>query len=68
MGPASCAGAVPASSDEPGADAPASERPLTVLDAWMKAQRQLRQGMTMREIVRQEFEDIYPGEVEQAGS
>ena len=46
---------------------PKAERGLTVLDAWTKAQRQLHRGMTMREIVREEFEDVYPGDVEQVG-
>lgn len=45
--------------------APQGERAVTVLDAWVKAQRQLNRGMTMREIVRAEFEDVFPGDVEQ---
>lgn len=52
-------------SNEEEANIPKGERAVTVLDAWTKAQRQLKRGVTMREIVRGEFEDIYPGDVEQ---
>ena len=51
-----------------GSEADKGDKAVTVLDGWMKAQLQLRSGMSMREIVRQEFEDIFPGDVEQVGA
>lgn len=47
-------------------ETPGADRGVTVLDAWRKARRQLARGLSLREVVAREFEDIYPGQIEKA--
>eukprot|EP00891_Asterochloris_glomerata_P001750 jgi/Astpho2/1750/Aster-04171 len=45
--------------------AKAHEQEVTEMNAWLKCQLLLQSGLTPQEVVQQEFEALFPGEVEQ---